>query len=542
MTASQTSPDTHCPLCNTASTPAILAEAGWLAPKALLRLARDNPSWQRADGACPACVQQALLQILAEDGEAALHAGLQAAWPLDAQAAFGALPTPLRLHADPRYDGSGVTIAMVDAAFYPHPDLILPRNRIRAWVDAGHERVATLSFGPEEQPRWPGWDSGVSAQWHGLMTSTVAAGNGWLSHGLYRGLASQAELVLVQVRDAAGRITNRSLARALNWLGKHGPGLGVRVVNLSVAGDPVSPLAGNPVDVAVAALVAQGITVVAAAGNDGQRRLVPPATAPVGLTIGGLDDQNTFEHAAVMLWHSSYGLAADGAHKPEVVAPSLWVVAPLLPDSPQAVRARYLFAQRAGRPGDPAVENEIEVDKLITPYYQHVEGTSFAAPIVASVIAAMLQANPTLTPAQVRELLIAAAQTVPGAPLERQGHGAVQAGRAVTLALASRAGWPIEDTASPVIGADGVLFRLHTPEARDVRVLGSWDGWKQPGLALSQAAPGVWQGRLDAPAPGDYVYKFVSDGQHWLADPANAARAGDTYGGWNSVLSVPPGG
>jgi serine protease AprX len=59
---------------------------------------------------------------------------------------------------------------------------------------------------------------------------------------------------------------------------------------MSVSGDPVEPLAGNPVDEAVAALVAAGITVVVAAGNAGERRLVPPATAPAALTVGGLDE------------------------------------------------------------------------------------------------------------------------------------------------------------------------------------------------------------------------------------------------------------
>ena len=543
MTATGSTPSSVCPVCHTPTPPRVLAEAGWLAPNVLKRLVQRNPRWQLADGACPACVQQALLQVLAEEGEAALHAGLQATWPLDAEAAFGALPTPLRLHADPRYDGSGVTVALVDSAFYPHPDLTEPRNRIRAWVDASREDGVALTFAPETQPRWPGWDSGDSAQWHGLMTSAVAAGNGWLSHGLYRGIASEVELVLVQVRDRdrPEGITNRTLARALRWLGQHGPALGVRVVNLSVAGDAVWPLRGNAVDTAVAALVTQGITVVAAAGNDGRRQLVPPATAPLALTIGGLDDQNTFDHDAVMLWHSNYGEAVTGAHKPEVVAPSLWVAAPLLPDTPLALRAKYLFARRAATAAaaDPAAESEIAADKLISPYYQHVEGTSFAAPIVSSVIACMLQANPALSPGQVRELLIASAQPVPGAPVERQGHGAIQGGQAVSLALASGMGWPIHEARSPVVCPEGVTFRLNSTSARDVRVVGSWDGWQQPGLEMKHVVPGVWEGQLSNLEAGEYAYKYVCNGRDWLADPANAAQSGDSYGGWNSILIVP---
>ena len=281
----------------------------------------------RENGACPACVQQALLYVLLEKGDAALHDGIQSLWPLDAEATLGAIPTPLRMHADPRFTGRGVTIALLDSGFYPHPDLTTPRNRIRAWVDASQEPLDVHCFGPDETRRWPGWDARAAWQWHGLMTSTVAAGNGAMCHGLYRGLASEADLVLIQVRDAEGHITNASITRAIDWLCAHGPALGVRLVSLSVSGDAVEPLAGNPVDEAVAALVADGIVVVAAAGNDGVRRLVPPATAAHALTIGGLDDMNTLDHAARTLWHSNYGLSSLGALKPELVAPSIWVIA-----------------------------------------------------------------------------------------------------------------------------------------------------------------------------------------------------------------------
>src|SRR5262245_65454077 len=115
-----------CSLCGTLSTPQALAEAGWLAPGAVTRLKAEHPEWARADGACPACVQQVLLEALVEHGEAALHDGIQAVWPLDAEAAFGAIPTPLRLHADPRYAGKGVLVALVVSGFYQQPHLVQP--------------------------------------------------------------------------------------------------------------------------------------------------------------------------------------------------------------------------------------------------------------------------------------------------------------------------------------------------------------------------------------------------------------------------------
>lgn len=524
----------RCGLCGASSTTSELAEAGWLSPESVDRLRRQHPGWRRQDGACPACVQHLLLETLLEKGEDALHESVQKAWPLDAEAAFGAIPTPLRLHAHPRYTGSGVTLALVDAAFHPHPDLIRPRNRIRAWVDASREPVNVLRFAANENPRWPRWDAGDASQWHGLMTSAVAAGAGTLSHGLYRGLAPDAELVLVQVRDASGRITNDGIARALDWLRWEGPELGVRVVNLSLGGDPVVPPASNPVDDAVAALVERGMTVVVAAGNDGQRRLVPPGTAPEAMTIGGIDDKNTLDHAARDLWRSNYGETAGGALKPEIVAPSLWVVAPILPATDLHAEAARLFAQRAE--GGAGAEQRLRELKMVTPHYQHVEGTSFAAPIVSGVVACMLEANTGLGPRQIRDLLMAAAHPVPGAPLERQGAGAIDAGRAVTLGLTDRLSSRAELAASPRITPTTVDFLIHDRRARAVSVVGGWDGWSRPGLRAKELEPGLWRASFPRPAPGRHHYKVLLDDKVWLADPANPKRAHDGYGAWNSVL------
>jgi len=525
-----------CGLCGAASTQEELAEAGWAPGLTIERLALDHPGWRREDGACPACVQQALLITLVERGEGEFHEGLQRHWPFDAEAAFGAIPTPLRMHADPRLSGKGVTLAFVDSAFHPHPDLARPRNRIRAWVDASTPSVRALRFGPDEEPRWPGWDAAHPAQWHGLMTSVVAAGNGQQSHGLYRGIAPEADLVLVQVMNEQGRIGNAAIARALEWLQSHAASLGVRVVSLSLGGEPVEPLAGNPVDAAVQRLVAGGITVVVAAGNDGERRLVPPGTAPSAVTVGGVDDRNTFDHAETALWHSSYGETAFGATKPEIVAPSLWVVAPVLPGSELAREAAELFRRRAR--GDMSGEVRLAETKLVTPHYQHVEGTSFAAPITAGIVATMLEANPALQPRRVRELLVAACHEIPGAPPERQGAGAVSAGRATALARNDRHGASADFTHSPLLDDGRVRFLLHEHAARGVRVFGSWDGWAGRGLEAREVEAGVWQAELVRPAAGHYAYKFQLDGARWLVDHANPARAHDGFGGFNSLLYV----
>ena len=456
-----------CALCHNPANIEELAEASWLPTAAIKILENTYEGWQLSDGACSNCVQTALLEFFMAEGGVPLKERVEAAGPLGVEAAFGVLPTPVRLPSDPRYTGRGVTLALVDSGFYPHPDLVTPNNRIKAWADASTDPVTWKTFGPDETPEWPGWDSGVPSQWHGLMTSGVAAGNGGMSHGIYRGLASEAELVLVQVTGQDGRITNASITRALNWLHEHCTDLGVKVASMSVAGEHTGWLVGNPVDEAVGALVRDGVVVVTASGNDGARRLVPPATAPSALTIGGLDDKNNFDPDEVEVWHSNYGATVTGMSKPELVAPSIWVVAPILPNSEVAKEAQDLFALRAMNSEE--VERRIAEQKLVTPHYQHVEGTSFAAPLVASVVACMLQANPDLTPNLIREILMNTAQPVPGADRKRQGAGALEPSRAIGLALRADSGPLTGFPLSPDIEPDGVSFWLYDPDATSVR-------------------------------------------------------------------------
>jgi hypothetical protein len=119
----------RCAGCRNEFSKELLAEACWY------------PFWEHAEGGCPACVQENLLLTLLSRGEAALHDAVQTHWPFDVNAQLGALPTRLRLHADPRYSCRGVMIAMVGSGFYPHPDLAQPTNRICAWFEATREET-----------------------------------------------------------------------------------------------------------------------------------------------------------------------------------------------------------------------------------------------------------------------------------------------------------------------------------------------------------------------------------------------------------------
>jgi hypothetical protein len=71
-----------------------------------------------------------------------------------------------------------------------------------------------------------------------------------------------------------------------------------------------------------------------------------------------------------------------------------------------------------------------------------------------------------------------------------------------------------------------------------VHVVGSWDGWSEPGLPAREVEPGLWE--ATRPHPGSHSYKFLLDRRTWLTDPGNPARAHDGYGGWNSLIAASP--
>lgn len=364
------------------------------------------------------------------------------------------LSTPLRLDADERFTGKGVTIAFLDSGFYPHQDLTTPRNRIVAYKNLLEQdgRLDSL-FRPDV------------ASWHGMMTSVVAAGNGSLSNGFYRGLAPDSDVVLVKLART-GRITDDDIRVGLEWVLENREKYNIRVVNISAGGDDEQSYLHDPLSQTVEQCSAEGITVVCAVGNAGHlptHPVVPPASAPSCIAVGGLDDRNSMNRARRGMYRSSYGPTVDGLQKPEVIAPSIWVPAPILPNTPTAQEAALLkLLDHAGDDElhsiikkNPGVDGELDAaidrpvhsirqiitlkirrENVITRHYKYVDGTSFSAPIVSSLVAQMLEANPKLTPSMVKRILISTSERLPHYEVDRQGWGVIDPRKAVEMAIA----------------------------------------------------------------------------------------------------------
>lgn len=363
------------------------------------------------------------------------------------------LSTPLRLDADERFTGNGVTIAFLDSGFYPHFDLTKPGNRILAYRNLPDaERDLSSLFKPDV------------ASWHGMMTSVVAAGNGTLSNGFYRGIASDSKVVLIKLART-GRISDQDILDGLEWVLENREEYSIKIVNISAGGDAEKSYLNDPLSQAVEECSAAGILVVCAVGNAGHlpnHPVVPPASAPSCIAVGGLDDNNSLNRARRGMYRSSYGPTIDGLQKPEVIASSIWVPAPILPHTPTAKQAALLEKLDKSKDDElhkiikenPGVDPELDAavgllvhnirqiialkigrENVINQHYKYVDGTSFSAPIVSSVAAQMIEANPKLTPSEIKKILISTAERLPHHEVDRQGWGVIDPRRAVEMAL-----------------------------------------------------------------------------------------------------------
>ena len=531
-----------CPLCGRALAPEIRPLITRIDAPVARRLERSHPDWRASDGACPECIHLAAAAIRLARSETSLQDDLLLPYPIYAPDDLRLLPAYELIDASPEYSGAGVTMAFLDSGFYPHPDLTRPENRILCYVDAtGEQPVERDSF---NKPH--------ITSWHGLMTSSVAAGNGYMSDRLYRGIAYQANLVLVKTGNPEGRgIREVDIQSALTWVLDNYQRFNIKIVNISLGGDHPSNGKLTELDQLVEEAVRRGMVVVAAAGNSGAERLLSPASAPSAITVGGLDGRNSFDQRLWRLYHSNYGQVAHMQLKPELLAPAVWLAAPMLPHT--RVHNEGVFLCRLDQTVGQLLQPNQEMDraradeprsqletmrrrlrkrmieqKYIHPHYQHVDGTSMAAPLVSATIALMLEANPMVSPAEVKHMLMSTATPLKEFPVNRSGAGLVNAGRAVAAARRAARGILNSVPFSPHIHDGQVNFTYFDPTNRAGRValIGSFNGWNLRGYEMHTRSPGLWQISIPMPPVGNHAYKFLVD-DHWVHDPENLIRVED---------------
>ena len=460
------------------------------------------------------------------------------------------IPTVERLHADTRRKGRGVRIAFLDSGFYPHPDFA---DRVIAFHDISGEEK---SLGEILTP--------LAHHWHGTQTVTACAGDGRLSNGIYRGLADKAELILIKV-SRKGQVTDSEIEAGLRWIVENRERYNIKVLNISLGGDCDLTTRASQINLLVENIVAAGVVVTVAAGNSSELHSLPPASAPSAITVGGYSDGNSLESRDRVLYHSSYGRTADDVIKPELIAPAMYVAAPILPGTKDyevaetlsmlASSPNYSFRSLLEEFGKDAnlgpeivelddstsrqmIDAEIDRRKIISTHYQHVDGTSFAAPITASVVAQMLEANPLLTPTVVKNILLSTALRLSGRSAMRQGFGVIYAKAAVKLAESEQHVLSSGQVHPPRVVGPSIVFSYHDDAAVNVDLVGDFNGWQVGSAPFEICDDGIWRTSIACQPAGEYRYKFVINGRRWIEDPAHGFKEDDGHGGFNSLLTI----
>ncbi len=295
------------------------------------------------------------------------------------------------------YKGQGVTIAVIDTGIYPHNDY---KDRIVGFKD------------------WvAGRTEAYDDQGHGTHVAGDALGDGKMSAGKYMGPAPESDLVGIKVLDKHGSGRLSDIIKGVNWAVDNKEKYGIDIINMSLGGPGFASYQNDPVARSVGAAVDAGIHALVAGGNSGPKpeTIGTPGNHPKAFTVGALNDQGTVSRAddTVANFSSRGPTKFDGLTKPDILSPGVNITA-------------------ANAPGSA-------LDRAPVPHvgtqYITISGTSMATPVMAGVVAALLSANPNVTPAQLKSIFMDTADKLEGVDANSQGAGMVDPGEALEQVL-----------------------------------------------------------------------------------------------------------
>ncbi|HKU77458.1 MAG TPA: S8 family serine peptidase [Pyrinomonadaceae bacterium] len=236
---------------------------------------------------------------------------------------------------------------------------------------------------------------------HGTFVGGVIAASGVSSSGRFAGVASNARLLGL----SAGDLNLMYVLSGFDYLLEKRAKYNVRVVNCSFSANTVFDL-NDPVNIATRMLTDAGVNVVFSAGNSGSGNgtMNPYAIAPWVIGVGATDA------AGRLADYSSRGNFGDALQHPSLVAPGTNII---------SLRSAPTVTGISGIAG--ADTQRLSGMELL--YYTTATGTSFSAPQVAGAIALMLEVNPNLTPADVKDILSRTATPMPRYFFHEAGAG-----------------------------------------------------------------------------------------------------------------------
>lgn len=259
--------------------------------------------------------------------------------------------------------GAGVKVAIIDTGIdLSHPEF---EGVSVEWADlVGSSRTAYDDNG------------------HGTHVAAIVAAQGrwatiWSGFKL-KGVAPGVSLVVVKAIDESGRGDEARVAQGI----RTAVSAGAHVIVLSLGGE-TRAIFGTNTEEAVEAAIAKGVYVVAAAGNaeeaDQGCAVTSPASAERVIAVGAVDRN------AVIGAFSCHGTGREGS------GPTL----PGLPSPTGGSRDPHKKPELVA-PGVHILSAWSRDAKKTPAEYAVADGTSQAAPMVAGVLALVLEANPEL--------------------------------------------------------------------------------------------------------------------------------------------------
>lgn len=222
---------------------------------------------------------------------------------------------------------------------------------------------------------------------HGSHVAGIAAGNGYLSHGRYRGLAPEAHIIGVKILNEKGLGNSSQALAGIQWIIDNRFKYNIRIANLSIGTNDHS--ISVPLIRAISAAWDAGILMVVAAGNKDTNSgaIAAPSQSRKVITVGSYEDSRAYAAAEPSLFpwfvrRSAYDYGA----RTDLVAPGADIVSCLSPN--------YIFdGKNRSR------------SKIVDGSYIAMTGTSMATPMVSGAAALLLQKEPNLTPDQIKNRL-----------------------------------------------------------------------------------------------------------------------------------------
>ena len=282
---------------------------------------------------------------------------------------------------DMGYQGEGVTVAVIDSGIYMDNDFSTvpgkPFTRVVRSMNFSDAQSTADTFG------------------HGTHVAGIIGGHGGDSGGVYSGIAPKVNLISLRISDDTGMAYESDAVEAMQWALDNKDQYNIRVVNMSLNSLTPSSYHDSPMSAAAEILWFNGVVVVVSAGNSGGNEMYDtinsaPANDPFLITVGAMDEKGTSRRNDDSVpTFSAWGLTYDGHMKPEIYAPGKDII------SVSSISSDW----NLDHPERTILDHQ----------YFRISGTSMSAPMVSGAAALLLQAEPNLTPDQVKYRLVQSA-------------------------------------------------------------------------------------------------------------------------------------